>query len=98
MPAHQGLSAVLLADSLLSLNDTSQKDDRTVQNCTLFTPGGVIALFSGRFLCGGLEFDRVGSHDPPDEPPVPNRIGSGWNSTIALSSGVPYIRHMISSK
>jgi hypothetical protein len=32
----------------------------------------------------------------PDDP-IPTRIRSGWNPTIALSSGVPYIRHMISS-
>jgi hypothetical protein len=40
---------------------------------------------------------QSGSREPPDDPPIPNRIGSGWNPTIALSSGEPYIRHMISS-
>jgi hypothetical protein len=40
---------------------------------------------------------QSGSRDHLCNPATPIRTGSGWNPTIALSSGVPYIRHMISS-
>ena len=46
MPAHQGLSALLLPDDLFCIKNTSQRDDWAVQNCTLFRTGGFGAVYA----------------------------------------------------
>ena len=55
MPAHKGLSAILLADRAFRLDTTSPEDGGTVQNCSLFGEAGQMLQRALGLVCPEVE-------------------------------------------